>query len=64
MPGWVPGALANQPRGYAYEHDGRFIHLFGTASGLWTISSGLTWFESASGAIDAWAQANFAAKEV
>ena len=64
MPGWVPGALANQPRGYAYEHDGRFIHLFGVASGLWTISSGLTWFERAGGAVDAWARANFAAKGV
>ena len=65
MPGWAPGALAEQPRGYAYEHDGRFIHMFGrAAANLWTISSGLTWFQQANGALNDWVKVNFDAKNI
>jgi hypothetical protein len=63
MPGWVPDSFVDQPRGYAYEHDGRFIHLFGRHGQLWTISSGLTFFQQSIGTLDDWAKANFGAKD-
>lgn len=64
MPGWGPDALAYQPRGYAYEHGGRFIHMFGRTGQLWTISSGLSFYRQANGALEEWAKTNFKAKKI
>lgn len=42
IPGWVDTLHANQQRGYAYESNGRFFHIYGRAAGLWVLSTGLT----------------------
>jgi hypothetical protein len=62
LPGWMPGSLADQPLGYAYEYGGHFVHLFGRDCGLWVISSGLTFYEKADGALGDWTTRVFAAK--
>jgi hypothetical protein len=50
MPGW--------------EYDGRFVHMFGVTGQLWTISSGLTFFQQASGDLEEWVKTNFAATSI
>jgi hypothetical protein len=42
IPGWVNTVHVDQPRGYAYEQDGRFFHVYGRARNLWVLSTGLT----------------------
>ena len=64
LAGWAPGSLLDQRRGYAYEHDGRFLHIFGRSGQLWTISSGLTFFEKTNGTIEDWAKQTFSARNV
>lgn len=49
IPGWVNTLHNGQPRGYAYESNGRFYHVYGAASGLWTLSTGLTASELTNG---------------
>jgi hypothetical protein len=62
IPGWAPHEPRGQPRGYAYEYGGHFIHLFGSGDGQWVISSGLTFWESANGNLTDWAQNRFGAQ--
>jgi hypothetical protein len=64
LAGWAPGALQDQQLGYAYEHDGRFIHVFGRSGQLWPVSSGLTFFEQATGSIEDWATRTFGAQKI
>lgn len=42
IPGWVNTVHLEQQRGCAYERDGRFFHIYGTAGPLWVPSTGLT----------------------
>jgi len=42
IPGWVNTVHTDQQRGYAYEMNGRFFHVYGRAEGLWVLSKGLT----------------------
>jgi hypothetical protein len=42
IPGWVNSVHVEQQRGYAYESNGRFFHIYGRAQGLWVLSVGLT----------------------
>lgn len=42
------------PRGYAYETDTHFIHLYGNGEGLWTIHSGLTVTQGKAGTLQDW----------
>ncbi len=42
IPGWVNTVHVDQPRGYAYESNGRFFHIYGRGQGLWVLSVGLT----------------------
>lgn len=56
IPGWVNTVHENQQRGYAYESNGRFFHVYGRAEGLWVLSTGLTASELTGGqTLGAWA---------
>lgn len=48
IPGWAPVHIEQQ-RGYAYEQNGRFFHVYGRGQGLWVLSTGLTASEPSSG---------------
>jgi hypothetical protein len=54
VPGWQL-VHEKQPRGYAYETDQHFVHIYGTADQLWTISNGLTVTNKKDGALSDWA---------
>ena len=54
----------SQPRGYGYEIDTHFVHFYGAASGLWTISSGLTTTQGKSGTLADWLATTFGATEI
>ena len=47
IPGWVNTLHLDHRRGYAYESDGRFFHIYGRGENLWVLSTGLTVSESA-----------------
>lgn len=64
LPGWVPGAFADQRRGLAYEVDGVFVHFYGQENGLWVVSSGLTATEATAGNLENWATRVFGAREI
>jgi hypothetical protein len=64
LPGWVPGAFANQRRGLAYEIDGFFVHFYGQENGLRVVSSGLTATEPAAGDLETWATKVFGARDI
>ncbi|MFI5447683.1 hypothetical protein [Polaromonas sp. UC242_47] len=62
IPGWVNTVHIDQQRGYAYESNGRFFHIYGRAEGLWVLSTGLTASEPAgSQTLDDWTQRVFGA---
>jgi hypothetical protein len=63
LPNWVP-FHQEQPRGFAYETDTHFVHVFGSGDGLWTISPGLTVTEAKSGALTDWAKRTFGAVDI
>ena len=65
IPGWNPGALNSQGRGYAYALDGFFVHVYGFDHGLWTISPGLTATEArGEESLEAWVTRRFGAAEI
>ncbi|SRR6266851_4994805 len=53
-----------QPRGYAYETDTQFVHVYGTNENLWVISPGLTISIAKDGALVDWVQQAFGAEHV
>ena len=60
IPRLVNTVHLEQQQGYAYERNGRYFHIFGTADRLWTLSTGLTATELvASEALDAWTRRVF-----
>lgn len=62
IPGWVNTIHLDQGRGYAYESNGRFFHIYGRAHGLWTISTGLTTSEpKGEQVLNSWIQKVFGA---
>jgi len=64
LPGWVPGALKSQGRGYAYETDDHFVHFYGRQGELWVVSSGLTATQDKQGTLEDWAAITFGAEDV
>lgn len=64
LPGWAPGAFAQQRRGLAYEVDGVFVHMYGRDDGHWVVSSGLTATEPAARDLEDWATNVFGAKDI
>jgi hypothetical protein len=53
-----------QPRGYAYETDTHFVHLYGVGDRLWLISPGLTVSSGKQGTLRDWVTEQFGAKEI
>jgi hypothetical protein len=64
IPGWVDTVHIDQPRGYAYESNGRFFHIYGRGQGLWTLSVGLTASETTGQeSLASWTQKVFGASD-
>jgi hypothetical protein len=64
LPGWVNTVHLKEARGYSYEADTHFVHLYGKESGLWIISVGLTATEKKGGGLDDWAIRVFGAEDI
>jgi len=62
VPGWS-AVHERQPRGYAYETDTHFVHVYGSADALWNISNGLTVTTKKDGPLADWV-AQFGAADV
>lgn len=61
-PGLVGNFHVSQQRGYAYESNGRFFHIYGTEVGLWVLSTGLMVSALQRGeSLDDWTQKLFGA---
>jgi hypothetical protein len=61
IPGW-DSVHKQQQRGVAYETDTHFVHIYGAAEGLWTISNGLTVTKKKEGALSDWVKQTFGQK--
>jgi hypothetical protein len=65
LPGWVNTVHQKDPRGYAYEHAGYYLHIYGKDDGLWVLSTGLTASEKKQAAtLRNWAINVFGATEI
>jgi hypothetical protein len=64
LPGWVTTVHQNQPRGMAYETTTHFVHFYGTDTGLWVISPGLTVTQIKQGTLTDWVVNTFGAQDV
>ena len=63
IPGWA-SVHEKQPRGMAYETDRLFVHIYGAAEGLWTISNGLTVTKQKDGELSEWVTQVFGAENI
>lgn len=61
--GWR-NAHERNPRGYAYETDSQFVHVYGAQEGLWVISPGLTISIGKIGNLEGWVRQAFGAEDV
>ncbi len=61
--GWQ-NAHQRNPRGYAYETESQFVHVYGAGEGLWVISPGLTISTGKTGTLDDWVRQAFGAQEI
>ena len=61
---WLYPLHGEQARGYAYESGAHFVHLYGSGSGQWVISSGLTAREGKEGKLEDWAAKTFGATSI
>lgn len=61
--GW-PEQHVRTPRGYAYDTGTHFVHIYGSAEGLWPISTGLTISMRKEGELEGWVERNFGAQDV
>lgn len=62
IPGWVNNVHIEQQRGYTYQSNSRFFHVYGRAQGLWVLSTGLTVSESIGHqTLNSWTQKVFGA---
>jgi hypothetical protein len=62
--GWINDISKDFELGYAYETDTHFVHIYGTAKGLYYISPGMTTIERKSGLLTDWLKVNFGAEEI
>lgn len=53
-----------QPRGYAYETDDRFVHIFGRDGRLCNISNGLSVTAPKEGTLRNWVEQTFGAQDI
>jgi len=65
IPGWVDTVHIEQERGYAYESNGRFFHVYGLTQGFWGLSTGLTASEPAGDqSLKSWIDSVFGADNI
>lgn len=64
IPHWVDTLHIQQTRGYAYETDSHFVHLYGKDGGFNTISIGLTTLQKKSGTLTEWVEEIFGAQDI
>lgn len=63
VPHWDSVHVKHQ-RGVAYETDQHFVHIYGTANQLWTISNGLTVTNKKEGLLAEWVKHAFGAEDI
>lgn len=63
IPHW-PSIHEKQERGIAYEADKHFVHIYGIADHLWTISNGLTVTDNKTGSLTDWVKRSFGAENI
>jgi hypothetical protein len=64
LPGWVNTVHINHPRGYSYETDTHFVHMYGRDIGFYVISIGLTAIQQKSGTLSDWIINVFGAEDI
>jgi hypothetical protein len=64
LPGWVTTVHIDHPRGYGYETDTHFVHMYGRDNGFYVISIGLTAIEKKSGTLTDWVTRVFGAEDI
>ena len=64
IPRFSNDAHISQSRGYAYETDTHFVHIYGKIQGIWVISTGLTVTEKKTGTLEDWVINTFGAEDI
>jgi len=64
LPGWVPTVHVQTPQGFAYETPTHFVHLYGSGSALWILSTGLVATEKKAGLLADWVTRVFGAQDI
>ena len=62
-PWWISNLHESYPRGYAYETDTHFIHIYGAEEGLWPISPDMTTVNAKKGDLGDWVKQTFGARD-
>jgi len=63
VPNWS-SIHEKQARGFAYETDKHFVHIYGTADQLWTVSNHLTVTDKKNGSLIDWVKHTFGAENI
>lgn len=64
LPGWVDTVHNDHQRGYAYETNTHFVHMYGRDTGFSVISIGLTAIEKKQGNLNDWVIKTFGAQDI
>lgn len=64
LPNWVDNIHIEHPRGYAYETESHFVHLYGTQRDFYVVSIGLTAIEKKEGTLHDWVVKTFGADDI
>jgi len=64
LPNWVKTLHQDQPRGVAYDAGTHFVHYYGSDSGFYVLSVGLTVTEKKNGTLEDWAIRTFGASNI
>lgn len=64
IPNWVKTVHISTPKGYAYETETHFVHIYGAKSGVWVLSTGLTVTEKKAGTLIEWVKKTFGAENI
>lgn len=64
LPNWVNNIHIDNSKGYAYETDTHFVHIYGRKSGVWVLSTGLTVTQKKEGTLKDWVVSTFGAENI
>jgi len=64
LPNWVNDIHIGNPKGYAYETETHFVHIYGSNNGVWVLSTGLTVTEKKEGTLNDWVVSTFGAENI